>query len=537
MFSNAYKEWATHISEIDEFFGKEPRYPITTMQQHLKLEFREQNQIINNSTDKIATNIQTATTSICSTLENGFENLITTNENGFNRISESVDYLSAISDWGFTQLIEQQKASNVLLSNIALLLKIPDIQKERQYYLEQGLKFFTNSKADKSFYDDALENFNKAENIEKTDYYLLQKIGLVYMFSINHLDINKALDYFLKSAKYSLGETHSFSQQTLNYLENEIDKEFSIQLRSIFDVKKLTINSYLLASRCYYILKDYSNSLLFANKALELDYNRLDSLYDKAKYLCKMNRVNESIPIIESIIKQDRFISLKILNDFDIASKNEILDLLNNLKNDEIQNAQRELNKFNVDKVQNPRVLEIIKNAREYFNKKTFLDAKTAIDFLTKKSEWNFSYVNDQKMNIKQVLSNLKNRAHSLNHKNVTQQHYPVLSTKKEIGTFYEYYINTIEIENSKNEIEEIKNILNALFEKKKRVNNNFESAGKLAKFVFEGFRGAGIGAFIGIITGLIGLFFGVSFWTVYIATVIISAIGFGYLMAYVIDE
>ena len=52
--------------------------------------------------------------------------------------------------------IEQQKLSNLLLQNIAELLRVPDSEKERQHSIELGIKFFVNAKKDSELYADAL---------------------------------------------------------------------------------------------------------------------------------------------------------------------------------------------------------------------------------------------------------------------------------------------------------------------------------------------------------------------------------------------
>ena len=44
--------------------------------------------------------------------------------------------------------IEQQKLSNLLLQNIAELLRVPDSEKERQHSIELGIKFFVNASKD-----------------------------------------------------------------------------------------------------------------------------------------------------------------------------------------------------------------------------------------------------------------------------------------------------------------------------------------------------------------------------------------------------
>jgi len=78
--------------------------------------------------------------------------------------------------------IEQQKLSNLLLQNIAELLRVPDSEKERQHSIELGIKFFVNAQKDSDLYADALEELLKAESLMKQDYlFYTELVAFIYM--------------------------------------------------------------------------------------------------------------------------------------------------------------------------------------------------------------------------------------------------------------------------------------------------------------------------------------------------------------------
>ena len=93
--------------------------------------------------------------------------------------------------------IEQQKLSNLLLQNIGELLRVPDSEKERQHSIELGIKFFVNASKDADLYADALEELQKAESLMKQDYFVLHRIGCIYLYADNFINPEIALDYFL----------------------------------------------------------------------------------------------------------------------------------------------------------------------------------------------------------------------------------------------------------------------------------------------------------------------------------------------------
>ena len=79
--------------------------------------------------------------------------------------------------------IEQQKLSNLLLQNIAELLRVPDSEKERQHSIELGIKFFVNASKDSDLFADALEELLKAESLMKQDYFVLHRLGFIYLYA------------------------------------------------------------------------------------------------------------------------------------------------------------------------------------------------------------------------------------------------------------------------------------------------------------------------------------------------------------------
>jgi hypothetical protein len=134
--------------------------------------------------------------------------------NQLNYVNENLYFINKNLDL----LVEQQRISNILLLDISDLLKIPDYEKERQHHIELGLKFFNNAQNNSDLYIDALDEFLKAEVLMKQDYFVLNKIGFIYLYVEKLINPRKALDYFLRAAKYSSAENDKKSIRTFNAL-------------------------------------------------------------------------------------------------------------------------------------------------------------------------------------------------------------------------------------------------------------------------------------------------------------------------------
>ncbi len=142
--------------------------------------------------------------------------------NKLDTVNEELRFLNANTEI----LVEQQRLSNILLEDIIELLRVPDSEKERQHAIELGIKFFVNAQKDHTLFDDALEQLQKAEALMKQDYFVLHRIGCIHLYVENHLDIKKARDYFIKSAKYSSVESGPDAVRLANALtENTLNKQ------------------------------------------------------------------------------------------------------------------------------------------------------------------------------------------------------------------------------------------------------------------------------------------------------------------------
>jgi hypothetical protein len=106
---------------------------------------------------------------VCGSLQNGFSEVNQHLKNINFNISElrgEINEMASMLDWNLSQMIEGQKITNQLLGKVTALLRIPDSQKQRVYYIEQGLKYLKNALIEgfeSDFYEDAYESLKEAQ--------------------------------------------------------------------------------------------------------------------------------------------------------------------------------------------------------------------------------------------------------------------------------------------------------------------------------------------------------------------------------------
>jgi len=258
--------------------------------------------------------------------------------------------------------IEQQKLSNLLLQNIAELLRVPDSEKERQHSIELGIKFFVNASKDEDLYADALEELLKAESLMKQDYFVLHRIGCIYLYAEKYINPEKALEYFLQAAKYASVESDSNAARLANVLTNNFNTINSDLNNSEKQIGLLASDSYEKAAFSAYILGRFSDAVNYQSKALKFN-DTPQNRFLLAKYQVRNGDISDGVKNLSQCIDDEPLFAIASFKEIDLINEPEVLNLISN-KNQEIDN---EINKLRVrwGKVESYKAANVIKELAE----------------------------------------------------------------------------------------------------------------------------------------------------------------------------
>lgn len=363
--------------------------------------------------------IQDSARIVSKTIEAGFEQSIKQMEMGFDRVTDelymgfsvvsnhlssinsAISELTSLIDWRMSMMIEQQRINNILSENIALLLRIPDFQKKRIYYIEQGLKHLKNATKDQDLYNNALNNFLKAEeeDTDNTDYFVLHRIGMIYQYVPDLLDETKAEKYFRKAAKYAFAESHPDSARLFNILTGDINNRLKEQSTPEAAIQKMAAESFFHAGISCYSQGKFDEAAELTGKAFQLAPEMLEAGFTYAKCLAASNKVANAIPILKQVISIDKDYSKKITTDLDLVSKVEVRNLLAILRSNVNQQANEQLERGKALKSENSEVKEILQKIEELIRCNTYLEGLQALDELSKKRNWKINYLNVNDIN------------------------------------------------------------------------------------------------------------------------------------------
>jgi tetratricopeptide (TPR) repeat protein len=262
------------------------------------------------------------------------------------------------------------------------ILKIPDIQKERQYYIEQGLKFLQNALLDDDFFEDALQNFLKSESIEPRDYFVLQRIGLIYYHSSKHKDLKSAEEYFLKAGKYAVASMKITEMGSPNLLQNHLDQKYYHRIDAA--------ESYMFAGRSCYLQCKYSEAAEYSGKAFSLNPDLVEAGFTQAKSLAASNNELQAAGVLEKVIELDRFYSIRTLSDRDLCNKPPIHSLLKRLRIEATKKASDFVGDCKKKMIPDSMALKFLLQMEKLIEQNSFLTSKEVLDHCNKVQEYRF---------------------------------------------------------------------------------------------------------------------------------------------------
>lgn len=257
--------------------------------------------------------------------------ILSASKNQIDAINEGFSFMSQ----SLGDIHQEIVNSNILLTEISKLLRLPDKEKERVLHIERGLKFFKQSSKDLDLAVDAKNEFESALKLFEQDWFVLQQLGTLLLYKKNILDINKSKEYFLKAAKYAIADADSDVLRSVNnYFRTEFSSSYlnsSHNNNSIFDFIR---ECYLNAAFCCYINTEYEEALSITKKALNFIENDSKLLFFSAKYALRVGNSDFALNQIKQMLDLSEVMAISIFGDNELSSNRDIVDYVNKFIND-----------------------------------------------------------------------------------------------------------------------------------------------------------------------------------------------------------
>lgn len=220
----------------------------------------------------------------------GFNAVNNTLDFGFNLVGNKID---VFSDKICTKLDE-----------IHDILNNPRLTQSRELYRE-ALRSYQ-----KGYFEEALEDCKGAVEKNKTDFISWYLLGMIYLFGAgkfsNVIDLDKAEEALANAAKYI--DSDIGQSEEANLFASEIYYYLGL-------TKLIKSNDYLIENK----FDDSNLKLLEAEKASSTAYKlsnkNLVAKYEQAKELHFLGKDDESLNLLEELIKEEKNFAIKAIND------------------------------------------------------------------------------------------------------------------------------------------------------------------------------------------------------------------------------
>ena len=333
---------------------------------------------------------------ICDTIEDGMEMLSThLKETNYRlgEISDTLNSMYAMLDYKTDIIINLQRETNALLSDLLRISVIPDRQKDSYSYIEKGINFF-NAAIQEGFESDlfkkVITNLNTALELDDDNFITYFYLGQVYLSSKEFLDPAKAEKNFVYSAKLAkiLSISSSQSNHTALYNQMQFGHTVSTKDALLFEASSALIG----ASKAAYLQMNFQNSAAHCQNAMSLTPNWTEPIYRYAKAVAALGNGREAANAMTNAIELDRFQVLKVLQDDDLSSKVEIQELISTITEKSLTELQSLLKQCLTCDRSKTKVVAILEEAA---TKKSYLETRAAIDELKEEKEWEVFYLRE----------------------------------------------------------------------------------------------------------------------------------------------
>jgi uncharacterized protein (TIGR02145 family) len=258
-------------------------------------------------------------------------------------------------------LKEQQRLDHIMSYDLSTLLRIDESEIERHQYIESSIQLLNSG-----LYKDALKQLVKAKSLKEKDFFVLNRLGCIYLYVEEHLNIKRAFNCFAKAAKCldldnypnidmladALGYDSILNTENQTAMERsgfliEIEAERATLFRKI---RIMASDSYEKAAFAAYILGDFENAMKYIQKAVDL-YPSPHYKIMYAKYESRKGSNYQGQEYLEEAIHDQPALAFTVFRDLDLIQEPKFLETLSR-KNNEIDNAINgliEKSKFDLD--------------------------------------------------------------------------------------------------------------------------------------------------------------------------------------------
>ena len=249
-------------------------------------------------------------------LQHGFGDIV----DSIDRVGEGVESLHADFNFAMGEVLWKLELVQGTLTGILQEVRLAEFEREARSFRERAEDAYKNG-----WYKESLSDFLEAEKRNYQDFAVLFSIANIYLYHSTEYEddykepsLEKALTYYLKSAKYSAPKS-----------------------------KKHAAKSYLFSGLICYLLEKDNEALDYTSIAIDLNPDLAEAYFQKAKILMCLSAPDKALVPLRKAIETDRGYSIKACMDEDFKRyESKVNILIENLRKETDDNAKTALKRI-----------------------------------------------------------------------------------------------------------------------------------------------------------------------------------------------
>jgi len=345
-----------HLSQIQDTKGREAAYA-----EQLKIDYyrKEINNIVETNTLKVIrssehsgllikdsiddfnSSMTTHLNSLSCSISDFGDTLIDINQE-LSSINSELNNISGILDWGFNAVIENQRLSLLILTNLSELAKIPDEEKKRIFLIKRGIERQQEAFYHPPLYKKAIQHYLAALDLFDDDPFVLNRLGFIHLYSKEDIDFNKAAKYFEDAVNYIVPKYNS--RRNLN--DNDIyDSSSGLLAPQLFrDLRHQTSLSLFYAAQANILLNNTLKGIGYLNEALIISKEFHEAKYLLIKALCLENDYGTIKKLISELLDQSPLYYFKFKKEYFFQHHSIVINYVDQYYQELLSNVSVKIN-------------------------------------------------------------------------------------------------------------------------------------------------------------------------------------------------
>ncbi len=305
-----------------------------------------------------------------------------------NADNETLSYIASTLDWGFWLPLDQKVVAQLLEDDLQMLLHVGDLESSWLSQLDKAFRYYKDATRHNDFFQQSLQILLNLVSASKHDYgiyALMQRIGMIYLYHPDLLNVSKAEMFFINAAQSVQKETNLQMKRLLCTLTRQGSKGMIQDFESL--KRRLSSKYYFHAGVSCYVRADYERAVSYFETAYYL-FSMPELEYLLAKSLLASGRIGDCARILIGLFKKHSFYMLKASLDSGFSSLPNVLDSLAIVRDHLLSEVRSTMQEMRASIVEGSQALQILDNIDKRTKERSCFSILQARSEIEKPRRW-----------------------------------------------------------------------------------------------------------------------------------------------------